>query len=177
MLDNVTCHIEGKIIPQTWTANTLTIIGNIPMILLGLLVIYEGGVSYDDKFHQDLPRYLYFLSAFCFLWFSWFDIMDGQRARRLKCGSSIGRIIDEAGDVFQYTWLSVVVGHLLKLPPGLLNLSYAAVNLPAYTMEIKFIFTGKLVLNPGVDELGPVEMELLLTIIMLICGTFGVEGL
>jgi hypothetical protein len=44
-------------------------------------------------------------------------------------------------------------------------------------MEIKFIFTGKLVLNPSVDELGPVEMELLLSIIMLICGTFGVKGM
>jgi hypothetical protein len=44
-------------------------------------------------------------------------------------------------------------------------------------MEIKYIFTGKLILNPGVDELGPVEMELLLVIIMVLCGIFGVDGL
>ena len=41
--------------------------------------------------------------------------MDGQRARRLKCGTTIGRIIDEAGDSVQYTLISVVMGYALKL--------------------------------------------------------------
>lgn len=39
------------------------------------------------------------LGGLALQWFSQFDIMDGQRARRQKSGSSLGRIIDEANDM------------------------------------------------------------------------------
>jgi phosphatidylglycerophosphate synthase len=39
--------------------------------------------------------------ALALQWFSLFDIMDGVRARRLKSGSPLGRIIDEALDMTQ----------------------------------------------------------------------------
>jgi hypothetical protein len=92
----------------------------------------------------------------------------------LKCGTSIGRIVDEACDVYQYMWLSVVVGYYLRLPPGWLNLSYILINLPMYTMELKFIMTGKLDFCSGpADELGPVEMELIFVSLMVMCAIFG----
>ena len=37
MLDNVTTHVE-KAMPSNWTANTVTIIGNLGMVLAGLSV-------------------------------------------------------------------------------------------------------------------------------------------
>ena len=77
MLDNVTCHIEGKILPQHWTANTVTIVGNIPMIVTGITAIIQGGVSYSSDEHPELPRWVFYMTSFSFLWFSWFDIMDG----------------------------------------------------------------------------------------------------
>lgn len=92
----------------------------------------------------------------------------------MKCGSCIGRIIDEAGDVYQYMWLSVVIGYFLKLPPGWLNLSFICINLPMYTMELKFIMTGKLAFSSGAtDELGPVEMELIFSSLLIVVGIFG----
>ena len=177
MLKNVTCHIEENIIPKSFSANAITILGNIPMIFAGIIAIYSGGVSYHLDEYTGLPSWAFALGAACFMWFSWFDIMDGQRARRLGCGSCIGRIVDEAGDVFMYTWVSVIAGYILRLPPGLLNISYASINLPAYCMEIKFILTGTFDITSSVDEFGPVEIELLFSSILVFCAIFGREGL
>ena len=147
------------------------------MIIGGIYAIYLGGVSYHLDESPGLPAWGYVMGAACFYWFSLFDIMDGQRARRLKCGSCIGRIVDEAGDVFMYTWSSIIAGYILRLPPGILNLSYASINLAIYCMEIKFTITGSLSITAAVDEFGPVEIELLITSIMLSVAYFGREGL
>lgn len=147
------------------------------MILAGIYSIYLGGVSYHLEDSPGLPRWGFFMGAVCFWWFSWFDIMDGQRARRLKCGSCIGRIIDEAGDVFMYTWASIFAGYILRLPPGLLNLSYATVNLAPYCMEIKFLITGSLQITSAVDEFGPVEIEVVIITILMSVAYLGNEGL
>ena len=71
-------------------------------------------------------------------------MMDGARARRLKAGSPIGRIVDEAGDMMIYTNIAVVAGYFLRAPPGWLSLAPFLINIPAYAMEINFIITGKL---------------------------------
>jgi hypothetical protein len=102
-------------------------------------------------------------------------MMDGQRARRLKCGSPIGRIVDEAGDAYQYTWLALIVGYILKMPPGWLTLSYGLINMPMYSMEMKYIFTGTLTITQG--EIGPVEIELLFAVIFGAAAIFGVSGM
>ena len=104
-------------------------------------------------------------------------MMDGQRARRLKCGSPIGRIVDEAGDGVQYAMIAMMVGYVLRLEPGWLCLSFGLINMPMYSMETKFIFTGKLSITAGGDGIGPVEIEVLFTLIFLFSGIFGVAGL
>jgi hypothetical protein len=43
-------------------------------------------------------------------------------------------------------------------------------------MEIKFILTGNLSITGAVDEIGPVEIELIFFIIFMIAGIFGVNG-
>ena len=93
MLEHVTKYIE-KALPTRWSANTFTLIGNIPLYIAGIIGLYQGGLQYGT----EMPSWVYWFAAFAVTWFSWFDMMDGQRARRLKCGSPIGRIIDEAGD-------------------------------------------------------------------------------
>ena len=77
--------------------------------------------------------------AFAIQWFSWFDCMDGLRARRLKCGTPIGRLIDEAGDPFQYTWVATMLAYVFKFNPGIASLAFTIINFPIYTMEIKYI--------------------------------------
>lgn len=77
MLENVTCHIEGKLIPQFLSANAITTIGNLPMIFAGIFAIYKGGVSYHLEESPGLPNWGFLIGALGFWWFSWFDIMDG----------------------------------------------------------------------------------------------------
>lgn len=40
MLNNVTCIIEKNLIPQNWTANSVTIVGNMMMYLIGIMTLY-----------------------------------------------------------------------------------------------------------------------------------------
>ena len=103
--------------------------------------------------------------------------MDGQRARRMKCGTPIGRLIDEAGDGVQYAFVAMIMGFVLRVQPGWLCLAFALINLPMFSMEIKYILTGTLSITAGDDGVGPVEIELLFTVIFVISAIFGVEGL
>jgi hypothetical protein len=44
-------------------------------------------------------------------------------------------------------------------------------------MEMKFILTGNLSITASVDEIGPVEIELIFFIIFMIAGIIGVSGI
>ena len=76
MLNNVTTHIEKRL-PSSWTANTVTIIGNIALPLTGALSIYMGGLTYANSEVGDLPQWVFWVATFAVQWFSWFDMMDG----------------------------------------------------------------------------------------------------
>jgi len=81
--------------------------------------------------------------------------MDGQRARRLKCGSPIGRIIDEAGDPFIYTWITHMIGYVLKINTGFLVAPLIYANVTSHVIEIKYIQTGKHDYMSDMDDIGP----------------------
>ena len=51
MLEKVTCHIEKKL-PKSWTANTLTIIGNIALYGAAVVAMVYGGLSYVPTEHS-----------------------------------------------------------------------------------------------------------------------------
>jgi hypothetical protein len=61
------------------------------------------------------------------------------------------------------------------MPPGWLTLSYALINMPMYSMELKYILTGKLQITQG--DFGPVELEVLFAIIFSLAAIFGVSGM
>ena len=48
-----------------------------------------------------MPDYCMYLGAFAIQWFSIHDILDGMRARRLKAGSPLGRVIDEGKNILR----------------------------------------------------------------------------
>jgi len=183
MLDNVTCHLENGILPDWWSPNVFTFMGNAGPFIAGLVAIYHGGMKYHKEpgtpIEEDyfLPSWVLFLAAFGVQWFSWMDMMDGQRARRLKCGTPIGRIIDEAGDAIIYMWVAAVAGYVFRIPPGPLCLCYASLNLPMYTMEMRYIVTGKLHITSGRIDLGPCEVEVLMFLIFFLSGTFGYSAM
>lgn len=103
-------------------------------------------------------------------------MMDGQRARRLKCGSPIGRIVDEAGDAMQYSVIALVLGYITKIEPGWLCLGYAIINLPMFCMEMSYMMCGTLKITAN-DDLGPIEVEIIVATIFLAAGFFGISGL
>lgn len=70
-----------------------------------------------------------------------------------------------------------MVGYVMKLQPGWLCLTMALINCPMYTMEMKYIFTGKLSITAMDDDLGPCEIEIIITSVFFLAGLFGYEGL
>ena len=81
-----------KMLPSKWSANTVTLIGQLPLLLVNFYFW-----SFNTKFDK-VDNHAFIIMALALQWFSLFDVMDGMRARRLKCGSPLGRIIDEALD-------------------------------------------------------------------------------
>ena len=97
--------------------------------------------------------------------------MDGMRARRLKCGSPLGRIIDEALDQVAYSCAALTTCYMLRVGDSpIYLLCLALVNVPFYAMEVKFCISKNLKIIIG--EIGPVEIELIFTLIFFITGAF-----
>lgn len=100
--------------------------------------------------------------------------MDGMRARRLKCGSPLGRIIDEALDQVSYACAGSAIGYMLQLDSPVWMLGISLINIPFYSMEIRHTVCRHFKMIIG--EVGPVEMELVFTLIFgLSGGYFGIE--
>jgi hypothetical protein len=115
-----------------------------------------------------MPGELFVLAGIAFYWFSALDIMDGMRARRLRCGSPLGRIIDEALDQLSYAAMSHALGYMFRLPPGWWLFSVSLVNVPFFAMEINHYLSSDLKLVVG--EIGPVEVEVIFSSLLIISG-------
>lgn len=108
-------------------------------------------------------------------WFSQLDIMDGLRARRLKVGSPLGRLIDEGGDCIAMANYGVLMAYCFCFDNKYLELVWLSMNIAFYGMEIRYKLTGKLVMTIG--EISSVEVELICSILMCCCGYYGNETL
>ena len=93
----------------------------------------------------------------------------------MKCGTPIGRIVDELGDSMQMTMTAVMLGYIVRLPPCLLTLGYGFCNLAFYIMESNHWIHDKLFLTNG--EMGPVEAILVLAFLFAMAGVYGLEFL
>jgi phosphatidylglycerophosphate synthase len=101
--------------------------------------------------------------------------MDGVRARRMKNGSPVGRIVDEALDTLQQACYALWLGYVFRFDNLLFELMFLMPNLIFYTMEMKYVICKNLKMIVG--EIGPVEIELLMASICISAGYFGVDGL
>lgn len=86
----------------------------------------------------------------------------------MKCGSPLGRIIDEAIDQLAYTCIGCIIGYMLRIEPGIGLFSIGLVNVPFFAMEIRHCFCKDIVMIVG--EIGPVEVELIYSLIFLFAG-------
>ena len=110
------------------------------------------------------------IAAIILQWFSLNDCMDGMRAKRLKCGSPLGRVVDEAIDQMVYACLGAFIGYMLRVEPGLWIFSIGLVNLPFYAMEIRHYYCKDFIMIVG--DIGPVEVELIYSIILALSGGY-----
>jgi phosphatidylglycerophosphate synthase len=101
--------------------------------------------------------------------------MDGQRARRQKSGSPLGRIVDEANDLIQQSLYSIIFLVAFRFDNYIFEFGMMMMlNAIFYCMESNFILTGGL--NMILGEFGPVEAELLSSFIIISIGYFGSDG-
>ena len=158
-----------RAVPSFFSANAITLIGQLPLQLMVLVVFSNtGGHISPDNGHSER---LMILSGAALIWFSMVDIMDGCRARRLKCGSPLGRLIDEGGDLLTQSNYPVLLGYAWNLTHPLAELVIFALNFVNCAMEVKFIVTGELVMNSG--ELSSVEVESIFALVLFQLGYFG----
>ena len=128
--------------PSFLSANSLTLIGQMPLIGVMLYIFFREGCHIDPQ--RAVDPSLLLLVGFAIEWFSQYDMMDGQRARRLKCGSPLGRIVDEAGDTVAMTCYSIYVAYMFNFDSRILETVFLMLNLGAYGMEIRFKVCGTL---------------------------------
>ena len=89
--------LEKYLIPEVFSPNVISIVGQIPGLILIIYVFTQIDTRMDGTVLA--PGWIFYMAAACLQWFDMFDNADGVRARRLKCGSAIGRIVDEALDL------------------------------------------------------------------------------
>lgn len=119
---------------------------------------------------EPIPDHLFIVVGIVFQWFSLNDCIDGMRAKRLKCGSPLGRVVDEAIDQLVYACLGAFLGYLLRIEPNLWIFSIGLVNLPFYAMEIRHHHCKDMMMIVG--DIGPVEVELIYSLIFIATGTY-----
>jgi len=160
-------------VPEFLSANSVTIIGQLPIQIMILVIFSQVGTNISTN--DPVPGIIYILNGLAIYWFSIWDIMDGNRARRLKCGSPLGRLVDEAGDTITQSNYSVLLAYAFQLNNPYFEIVIFALNSVFYAMEIKYNITGELVMAVG--EFSSVEFELLFSILSISYGVFGNAGM
>ena len=157
---------EKYCFPDVWTPNVISILGQVPdLIMLGLALAYVG----PNLDGTSLPDHRYFWGfLFAQQWASQLDIFDGIRARRQRSGSPVGRLVDEAFDMITIMCMSIFIGYGIQPNNFVLELLFFGANIIAYSFEMRFVMFGSLVMQIG--ELGPVENELILGVVLASCG-------
>lgn len=93
-IEKLLVPIEKHMFPKSWSANTITLIGQVPIFFYLVYLWFTQNVT----MREPIPDSAFIMMAIVLQWFSLNDCMDGMRARRAKCGSPLGRIIDEGID-------------------------------------------------------------------------------
>ena len=159
--------------PSFISANSLTLIGQTPVLFMLLYVFYTQGtnLSPDDL----IDRKSLLAIGFVILWFSQIDIMDGCRARRMKCGSPLGRIVDEGGDCIVMSNYCALLGYIFAFDNVWWELITFYLNMIFYGEEIRYKVCNSLVMVVG--EISSVEVEIILSLSFVFTGIYGSDGL
>ena len=140
-------------------------------MLLVVLATHGPNITPEKPFSPMLA----FASGCCLFWFTMTDIVDGLRARRMGCGSPLGRLIDEAGDIIIMGAYSVIIGNCMMFDNIILELCFLYMTIGFYGMELKaLIFPGQIDMTIPAG-ISPVEIEVFLACMLWSIGIFGSE--
>lgn len=92
----------------------------------------------------------------------------------MKCGSPLGRIIDEAGDVIVISCQMIIMAHCFAYDHWLLDSTWMLETMLVYGMEMKLMICQ--VLDMQVGEIGAIEFDLALSIICFVVGYNGADS-
>ena len=162
-----------RMFPSFLSANSLTLIGQMPILFMLIYVFATCGfnISPDNLIDGKIS----IASGLLVQWFSQLDIMDGLRARRMKVGSPLGRIIDEAGDCIVMSNYSILIAYMMCFDNKWWELIAFYMNLAFYGEEIRYKITSQLVLAVG--QLSAVEIEIIVASSLFFGGYYGSESL
>ena len=138
------CAWGERQFPSFLSANSVTIIGTTPLQISILLMFMFYGTNIDHE--KPVPGWILITSGLSLLWFTLVDIMDGNRARRLKCGSPLGRLIDEGGDCITMSNYCALFAYACQFQHPLFEVIIFSLNFIFFMMELKFTITKKLVM-------------------------------
>lgn len=94
-----------------WVApNLITLVG-----WLFVIASYINMLFYDYTFRENIPSYCFFFAAFCSLFYSTLDAIDGKQARRTKSSSPLGQLFDHGCDSFSLTFFVLGICQAAKL--------------------------------------------------------------
>ena len=131
-------------IPSFLSANFVTIMGTTPLQICIFIMLWFYGPNIDHT--KPVPGWILITTGISLLWFTLVDIMDGNRARRLKCGSPLGRLIDEGGDCITMSNYCALVAYAVQFQHPAFEVIVFSLNFIFFMMELKFTITGKLVM-------------------------------
>ena len=93
----------------------------------------------------------------------------------MKCGSPLGRIVDEAGDCIVMSNYCALLGYIFAFNNVWWELIMFYLNMIFYGEEIRYKVCNTLVMVVG--EISSVEVELILSLAFIFTGIYGSDGL
>lgn len=147
--------------------------GSVPLQLLVITNLLIVGPNISEE--NPLPRWIMLYTGLAMFWFTNIDMMDGNRARRLKAGSPLGRFVDECGDTITITNYNFLVAYALGVNNMWSEWAFVMMNFAFYMQETRSIIEGGLVQTLG--ELGPVEVEFFFSFLLIFFSFYGNECL
>lgn len=105
-----------NLLPRWVAPNLLTFAGFVvgmsgPLVLLAYQAL--GG----DFEHAEYPSWVWLYCAFTFFFYQTMDAIDGKQARRIKCSSPLGEILDHGFDAMLTQFFQIAVVIMMRVPP------------------------------------------------------------
>ena len=144
LVANPIAYVEEHWIPAILSPNSVTLIGQIPLQIMAFFLLWWTGGNIDAS--NPPPAALLVFGGFLIEWFSQIDMMDGQRARRCKAGSPLGRIVDEAGDCLVMAHYSLLLAYIFGFRNEWLELIFFFMQIGFFGMEVQHKVCGHLVM-------------------------------